>query len=79
MISGTAEQSFKASQAPSVIEYSEVVPYAQWMNGAVLRLYRDEYGCCRNLMASADEALGRHIGSWFPDELNVSDTISVKF
>ena len=67
MISGTAEQSFKASQAPSVIEYSEVIPYAEWMNGAVLRLYRDEYGCCRNLMASADEALGRHIGSWFPE------------
>ena len=67
MISGPSETFFKASQAPAEFDYSQVIPYKEWMNGAVLVVRRDDYGCCRHLLASATDRLGTYNGPWFPE------------
>lgn len=56
MLTGPEEISYRASRRPDVVEYSQVVPYADWMNGADLKLYRDLYGCCNSLL-DEDQAL----------------------
>ena len=56
MLSGKDEKSYKVSEKPDTIEYHNLVPYAEWMNGSVLSLHRSDYGCCSTLL---DE-------QWFP-------------
>ena len=38
MLSGDGETSFKAAEKPERVAYHVIVPYAEWMNGAALRL-----------------------------------------
>lgn len=68
MLSGKDEMSYKASDMPRSIAYSEVLPYQEWMNGASLQLCRSDYGCCNTLLARKDAALGRHTetATFFP-------------
>ena len=61
MLTDEDELSYKASEKPDIIEYHNIVPYAAWMNGAVLSLHRSDYGCCNTLIAEEDGRLGRHI------------------
>lgn len=61
------EQSFKASEKPDDIAYHNIMPYAEWMNGAKLSLHRSDYGCCHTLLAEQDGDLGRHVEAFFPE------------
>lgn len=61
MLSGKDEQSYKYSQRPDSIVYSEIVPYEEWMNGAELSLHRSEWGCCNKLLAEQDGLLGNYV------------------
>ena len=67
MLTGKDEQSFKASDKPDNIVYSNIVSYADWMNGADLSLHRSDYGCCNTLLAEQDGQLGRHTEAFFPE------------
>lgn len=67
MLTGKDEQSFKASDKPAGIAYRNIVPYADWMNGADLSLHRSDYGCCNTLLAEQDGQLGRHMEAFFPE------------
>lgn len=49
-LGGENETSIRWSQRPEVMDYSQTVPYAEWMNGAQLYLHRSDYGCCRTLV-----------------------------
>lgn len=66
MLSGKDEKSYKASEKPDTIEYHNMVPYAEWMNGSVLSLHRSDYGCCNTLLAERNGMLGRHTETFFP-------------
>ena len=57
MLSGKDETSYKASEKPDAIEYRNLVPYAEWMNGSVLSLHRSDYGCCNTLLAEQNGLL----------------------
>lgn len=58
MITGEKEHSFKASKAPASYVYREVVPFKDWMKGALLELHVEEYGCCRSVLyANTSEPL----------------------
>ena len=72
MLSGSDEQSYKASKAPDSLLYNNVLPYAEWMNGATLSLHREDYGCCHTLLAEQDGPLGRHLEEFFPTLVYVS-------
>jgi len=50
--------SWKASERPDSVEYSDLIPYQDWMDGATLSLHRDEYGCCGKLLAGQTGQLG---------------------
>ncbi len=67
MLSGQEETSYKVSEKPDSIAYHDIVPYAEWMNGAELSLHRSDYGCCNTLLAQNDGLLGRHAEAFFPE------------
>lgn len=67
MLSGKDEKSYKVSEKPSTLEYHNMVPYAEWMNGSVLSLHRNDYGCCNTLLAEQNGMLGRHTEAFFPE------------
>ena len=54
MLSGKDEKSYKVSEKPDTIEYHNLLPYAEWMNGSALSLHRSDYGCCNTLLAEQD-------------------------
>ena len=67
MLSGKNEKSYKFSEKPDTIEYHNIIPYAEWMNGSVLSLHRNDYGCCNTLLAEQNGMLGRHTEAFFPE------------
>ena len=54
-LGGENETSMRWSDRPAAMNYSQSVPYAEWMNGSQLYLKRCDYGCCRTLV---DEQMG---------------------
>ena len=67
MLSGKDEATYKASQRPDSIDYHHIAPYAEWMNGARLSLYRSEWGCCNTILTEQYGLLGRHMEAFFPE------------
>jgi len=72
MLTGESEKSYRASQRPDSMTYSQVLPYEEWMNGATLKLYRSDYGCCGTLLAEQAGMLGNYaeeipVPKFFPD------------
>lgn len=65
-ITGESEISFRESQRPSLLKYDSNVPYEDWMDGATLRLYRSDWGCCHKLLAEYEGDLGKHSETFFP-------------
>ena len=53
MISGEDETVIRASELPDSLHYSQIIPYADWMNGSSVYLDRSDFGCCRKLLAEA--------------------------
>lgn len=60
MITGADETSWKESQAPESMAYETIVPYREWMDGAILCLDEGEYGCCRKLVDSSSTLLAKY-------------------
>lgn len=61
-ITGPTEISYREKNAPDTVVYEDVIPYADWMDGAVLALWREEYGCCADIVDEERDALYRYIG-----------------
>ncbi len=74
MLTGRDELSYKASDKPRSVAYNKVLPYDDWMNGAVLKLNRSDYGCCNSLLAEQSASLGDYAESYefFPELVYVS-------
>lgn len=51
MISGADETVIRSSEMPDTLRYTQMLPYADWMNGASVYLDRSDFGCCRKLLA----------------------------
>ena len=56
-LGGDNETAIRWSERPETMDYSQTVPYAEWMNGSQLYLRRSEYGCCRRLVNESAEPL----------------------
>lgn len=56
-LGGERETTIRWSERPEQIDYSQVVPYADWMNGSQLYLRRSDYGCCRTLISEQAKPL----------------------
>lgn len=66
-ISGESEKSFQASKKPERLEYNNLIPYEDWMNGATLKVHRSDWGCCQTILAQYEGELGRHDEVFFPE------------
>lgn len=64
-VSGADETVIRWSERPDELAYSETVPYAEWMNGSRLVLFRKDYSCCRNMIAEECEALSGYREVYF--------------
>lgn len=51
MLSGPDEMSFKASEKPVSLPYHADVDYEDWMDGGMLSIERDEFGCCNSILS----------------------------
>jgi len=60
MLTGNDEMSYRASEKPGSIFYSQILPYEEWMNGATLKLHRSDYGCCNKILAEQTGMLGNY-------------------
>ena len=59
-LGGEGETTIRWSERPETMDYSQTVPYAEWMNGSQLYLRRSEYGCCRKLIGEFAEPLAAY-------------------
>lgn len=66
-ISGESEKSFRASDKPDNVAYSNLAEYSDWMNGATLKFHRSDWGCCQQILAEYEGIVGRHHEAFFPE------------
>ena len=66
-ISGETETACRALRKPDDLEYHQPVVYKEWMNGATLKFYRSDWGCCHEILAEYEGILGRHNEAFFPE------------
>ena len=66
-ISGESEKAFRVSEKPERLEYDNLIPYEEWMNGATLTVHRSDWGCCQTILAQYEGELGRHHEAFFPE------------
>ncbi len=67
MMSGGTEKSFMAKDKPQAVDYHELLPYREWMDGATLRLRRVDEGCCQKVLLNEYGAIGKYSEKFFPD------------
>lgn len=70
-ITGKSEKSYRSSGKPDSVAYSNLTEYKDWMDGATLKFYRSDWGCCHDMLAEYDGVLGRHYEDFFPQLLFV--------
>ncbi len=70
-ITGKSEKSYRASNKPDSVAYSNLTEYKDWMDGATLKFHRSDWGCCHDKLAEYDGELGRHHEAFFPNLLFV--------
>ncbi len=71
LLTDREERSYKAADKPASLGYDRLVPFREWMDGALLKLRRGDYGCCNTLLAEQEGVLGRHTEPFFPELLYV--------
>lgn len=65
-ISGENEAVYQASDKPDNMVYNKLTEYKNWMDGATLKFYRSDWGCCHKILAEYEGILGRHNEAFFP-------------
>ncbi len=57
MLTGEDEISYKAKKRPDTIEYTELLPFSEWMEESELQLHDTHYGCCNHKESEDNEKL----------------------
>lgn len=68
MLRGKDETSYRASEKPDGMPYTNVIPYEEWMNGAYLSLNSCVYGCCGDLLLEENAPLLQFVEKVFLPE-----------
>lgn len=66
-ISGESETIYRASSKPDSVAYNNLAEYEKWMDGAMLKFHRSDWGCCHEIVAEYEGILGRHREAFFPE------------
>ena len=67
MLSGKDEMTFRATDRPDEVAYRQLIPYAEWHDGATLFIDRKDYGCCRQVLAEDRSEVGGYRDLFFPE------------
>lgn len=54
-LTGSNEQTFQTKDRPDSLQYEQVVPFSQWMDGASLRIDYRTYGCCNTVLSETHQ------------------------
>lgn len=65
-ISGENEIVYRAKDKPDDIAYNNLTEYNKWMDGAILKFHRSDWGCCHEILAEYEGILGCHHETFFP-------------
>lgn len=71
-LTGEKEISFQKKVAPKTVVYEDIVPYREWMDASALALWREEYGCCSEIMGNERDELCQHIVPIKPQMLYIT-------
>lgn len=58
--STSGEIAIKASRKPDIQHYRTLVDYEPWMDGAVLQLQKETFGCCQEVLADGSDVLASY-------------------
>ena len=58
--STSGEMVIKAARKPDIQHYRTLVDYEPWMDGAVLQLQRETFGCCQEVLAGGNDVLASY-------------------
>lgn len=58
---------YRAGHAPASVEYHQLLPYEQWMDGASITLRRIDRGCCGGEVANNFGQVGFHFEPLIPE------------
>lgn len=67
MLSGKNEMTFLAKEMPAHVEYSRLLPYNEWMDGAKITLHRVDRGCCSKVLLQEYGEIGFYRDKFFPE------------
>lgn len=67
MLSGKNEMTFLAKEMPAHVEYSRLLPYSEWMDGAKITLHRVDRGCCSKVLLQEYGEIGFYRDKFFPE------------
>lgn len=71
MLSGKEEMTFLAKEKPKSVDYSRLLPYAEWMDGAKITLHRVDRGCCSDILLQEYGEIGKYREAFFPELIYV--------
>ena len=71
MLTGKNEMSFLAKEMPANVEYSRLLPYSDWMDGAKITLHRVDRGCCSKVLMQEYGEIGLYREAFFPELIYV--------
>lgn len=77
MLSGAGEMTFQANDKPNAINYHQLIPYEEWMDGAAVVMDVTDYGCCRHVLAQEFTEVGQYFGAFFPELVFVQPTAEI--
>ena len=76
MIPGKNRMIYLARETPDRVSYHEFVPYRDWMDGASLRIWRADHGCCGSVLLCERGDAGLYQEKFFPELLYIRPSAS---
>lgn len=63
------QHTYRSNDCPDILPYHALVPYSKWMDGAVLTVRQETYGCCGDVLGENAETAGkfRDLTAYMPE------------
>lgn len=74
MLSGNKEITYMAKDKPATVDYHELFPFEEWMDGAKVSLQRIDRGCCSKELFRDYGIIGSYREAFFPELVYIHPT-----
>lgn len=58
---------FRSGDCPENVQYSRLIPFEEWMDGAGVKVKCEEKGCCQATSLAETEDIGKYSEAFFPE------------